>query len=74
MQGLGLDQQVCDLLRKWTTREEFDKNSVPMPTETNRTIDNRKAKTLFSDSSYKHRRYGIGHITSELSEALAPMQ
>lgn len=29
-----------------------------MPTEANRTIENRNAQTLFSDSTYKHRRSG----------------
>ena len=55
-QGLGLDEPICDLLRSWTSKVQFDKNSLPLPIEVNRVIEDRKPRTLFHDNAYKHRR------------------
>lgn len=55
-QGLGLEESVCDLLRSWTSKADFDKNSLPLHTEVNRVIENRQANVLTHDSSYRHRR------------------
>lgn len=55
-QGLGLEESVCELLRSWTSKADFDRNSLPLHTEVNRVIENRKANILTHDSSYQHRR------------------
>ncbi|DBA89990.1 TPA: hypothetical protein ACH3X2_004363 [Trebouxia sp. C0005] len=68
--GLGLDEPVCDLLRSWTSKEQFDKNSLPLPIEVNRVIENRKAKTLTHDDSYKHRATHWSNIHHTLLNAL----
>ena len=44
------------MLRSWTSQTEFDKNSLPLPIEVNRVIEDRRAKVLTHDSAYKHRR------------------
>ncbi|KAL3146900.1 hypothetical protein ABBQ38_014872 [Trebouxia sp. C0009 RCD-2024] len=68
--GLGLEESVCELLRSWTSKADFDRNSLPLHTEVNRVIENRKANILTHDSSYQHRSTHWSNIHHTLLHAL----
>jgi hypothetical protein len=69
MQGLGLDQQTCDVLKSFGLERQLDEFSQDLHVEVNRAVGQvgDEPKVLLRDDQYNHRRCGCSSITPYLS-------